>query len=272
VRIITSDHGPAVGLVNTPLVSIVDPDASVREALESMVRSAEWRPLSFASAGEFLAVPRILAPGCLLLNASLPDLPGLELQKLLADRSEMPIIFMADYCDVATTVRAMKAGAFDFLMKPLRDDCALSVIDAAIERSRAGVRSEAVLQAHRERYASLSDRERQVMTLVLQGLVNKAVGAKLGISEITVKAHRGKMMRKMEATSLLELVAIAARLSATPAPKNEVGVNGRPPAGRDALSCQMLSHAQNAAVRVRTSSAAPVAVTHGSNLASVGSS
>lgn len=217
---ITSKRDSLPGSDKTPIVSIVGDDASLREALESLIRSAGWQPLTFASAGEFLAVPRILAPTCLILKATLPDLDGLELQKIVADRTEMPVIFLADHADVSRTVQAMKAGAFEFLMKPVRDDVILRVIALAIDQSRVTLRREAGRQKLRECLDSLSGRERQVMTLVLEGLLNKTIGAKLGISEITVKAHRGRMMRKMKAHSLLELVAIAARLSLIPAPKN----------------------------------------------------
>src|SRR5580704_11590857 len=198
----------------TPIVFVVDDDISVRESLESLIRCAGWQPETFASAQEFLARPRVLAPSCLVLDVALPDLSGLDLQKRIAvDRIDMPIIFITGYGDVPMTVQAMKAGAVEFLMKPFSDDVLLSAIRHAIERSHIALRHEAELRALRGSYASLSRREREVMALVVSGLLNKQVGGELGISEITVKAHRGKVMRKMQAGSLADLVNMAARLS-----------------------------------------------------------
>jgi FixJ family two-component response regulator len=202
----------AAGLGNTPIVSVVDGDASVREALKSLIHSVGWVARTFASAWEFLSRPRVLTPGCLILDVTLPDLSGLELQRRIADRAEMPIIFITRQSDVLTTVQAMKAGALEFMTKPLREDLMMSAIGSAIEHSRIALSQAAELQALRERHASLSCRERQVMALVVQGVLNKRIGAELGISEITVKAHRGKVMRKMRAQSLPELVTLAARL------------------------------------------------------------
>jgi len=196
-----------------PTVFVVDDDISVRESLESLIRVAGWEPLVFASAQEFLAHPRALAPGCLVLDVSLPDLNGLELQKRVAsDRSNMPIIFITGYGDVPMTVKAMKAGAVEFLTKPFSDDVLLNAIQNAIERSQAAVSHETVLRGLRECYASLTPREREVMALVVTGLLNKQIGGELGISEITVKTHRGNVMRKMRADSLPDLVKMAARL------------------------------------------------------------
>ena len=204
----------------TPIVFVVDDDVSVRESLELLIRCAGWRPETFASAQEFLARPRVLAPSCLVLDVSLPDLNGLDLQKRVAvDRIDMPIIFITGYGDVPMTVKAMKAGAVEFLTKPFGDDVLLSAIRHALERSHTALRHEAEIRALRDRHASLSRREREVMALVVSGLMNKQVGGELGISEITVKAHRGKMMRKMEAHSLADLVTMAARLGLAPAPK-----------------------------------------------------
>src|ERR1700687_1386850 len=204
----------------TPIVFVVDDDVSVRESLESLIRCAGWQPETFASAQEFLARPRVLAPSCLLLDVSLPGLNGLELQKRVAvDRTDMPIIFITGYGDVPMTVQAMKAGAVEFLMKPFGDDVLLSAIRHAIERSHTALRQEAEIRALRDCYASLSRRERRVMALVVSGLLNKQVGGELSISEITVKAHRGKVMRKMEARSLADLVTMAAKLRLAPAPK-----------------------------------------------------
>ena len=202
----------------TPIVFVVDDDVSVRESLELLIRCAGWQPETFASAQEFLARPRVLAPSCLVLDVSLPDLNGLELQKrIAADRIDMPIIFITGYGDVPMTVQAMKAGAVEFLTKPFGDEVLLSAIRHAIERSQTALGHEAEMQALRDRYASLTPREREVMALVVSGLLNKQVGVELGISEITVKAHRGKVMRKMKADSLADLVKMAARLRLAPA-------------------------------------------------------
>jgi FixJ family two-component response regulator len=203
----------------TPIVFVVDDDISVRESLESLIRCAGWQPETFASAQEFLSRPRVLAPSCLVLDVTLPDLNGLDLQKRVAvDRIDMPIIFITGYGDVPMTVQAMKAGAVEFLTKPLADDVLLSAIRHAIERSHIALRHEAEIRALRDCHASLSRREREVMALVVCGLLNKQVGGELGISEITVKAHRGRVMRKMQAGSLADLVNMAARLRLAPAP------------------------------------------------------
>lgn len=203
-----------------PIVFVVDDDVSVRESLELLIRCEGWQPKTFASAQEFLTRPRALAPSCLVLDVSLPDLNGLELQKRVAvDRGFMPIIFITGYGDIPMTVQAMKAGAVEFLTKPFSDEALLSAIRHAIERSRMVIGDELELQALRDAYALLSRRERDVMTLVASGLLNKQVGGELGISEITVKAHRGKVMRKMKAGSLADLVNMAARLGIAGAPK-----------------------------------------------------
>jgi FixJ family two-component response regulator len=204
----------------TPIVFVVDDDVSVRESLELLIRSAGWQPETFASAQEFLARPPVFAPSCLVLDVNLPDLNGLDLQKrVAADRIDMPIIFITGYGDVPMTVQAMKAGAVEFLTKPFGDDVLLSAIRLAIERSHTALDDEAERRALRDRHASLSRREREVMALVVSGLLNKQVGFELGISEITVKAHRGKVMRKMKAGSLADLVNMAARLRLASAPK-----------------------------------------------------
>jgi len=205
-----------------PIVFVVDDDMSVRESLELLIRTAGWQAETFASAREFLARPRPLVPSCLVLDVSLPDLNGLDLQKRIgADRSDMPIIFITGHGDIPMSVRAMKAGAVEFLTKPFGDEALLSAIGHAIERSRAVLGDQAEMRAVQDGYASLSRREREVMALVVSGLLNKQVGGELGISEITVKAHRGQVMRKMKADSLADLVKIAGRLGLAPAPKAE---------------------------------------------------
>ena len=195
-----------------PVVFVVDDDISVRESLELLIASAGWRPDTFASAEAFLSRPRAGVPCCLILDVRIPGVSGLELQQQLAERAEMPIIFISGFGDVPITVQAMKAGAVEFLTKPFRDDVLLDAVRQAIERSRAAIREDSQMQALRSCYASLTPREREVMALVVSGLLNKQIAGELGISEITVKAHRGQVMRKMQADSLADLVTIAARL------------------------------------------------------------
>lgn len=199
-----------------PIVFVVDDDVSVRESLELLIGSEGWRPETFESAQEFLARPRVKVPSCLVLDLSLPGLNGLDLQKRVAiERTNMPIIFITGHGDVPKSVQAMKAGAIEFLTKPFSDEVLLSAIRQALERSRAALGEEAEMQELRDRYASLTPREREVMTLVVSGLLNKQVGGELGISEITVKAHRGQVMQKMKADSLADLVKMAGRLRVT---------------------------------------------------------
>ena len=196
-----------------PIVFVVDDDVSVRESLELLISNAGWQPETFESAQEFLSHPRTLVPSCLVLDIALPGLNGLELQKRIAvDRADMPIIFITGAGDVPKTVQAMKAGAVEFLTKPFSDTVLLSAIQQAIERSKTALGVEAEMSSLRERYATLSRREREVMRLVVRGLLNKQVGFELGISEITVKTHRGHAMRKMNAGSLADLVNIAGKL------------------------------------------------------------
>jgi FixJ family two-component response regulator len=198
----------------TPIVFVIDDDISVRESLELLIRSAGWQP------DEFLSRPRVLVPSCLVLDVTLPGLKGLDLQKrVVADRTGMPIIFIAGYGDVPMTVQTMKAGAVEFLTKPFGDDALLSAIRQAFELSRTALDRDSEIRVLRGRNASLSRRERKVMALVVSGLLNEHIGFELGISEITVKAHRGKVARRMEADSLADLLNIAARLRLADQPR-----------------------------------------------------
>jgi FixJ family two-component response regulator len=200
-------------------VFVVDDDVSVRESLEALIRYEGWQPETFASAQEFLTRPRVLVPSCLVLDVSLPGLNGLDLQKRVAvERTDMPIIFITGYGDVPMSVQAMKAGAVEFLTKPFTNNVLLSAIRQAIERSRVALRHEMEMRELRNCYASLTPREREVMALVVAGLLNKQVGGRLGISEITVKAHRGQVMEKMKANSFADLVKMAERLRLPAAP------------------------------------------------------
>jgi len=205
--------------VSMPAVFVVDDDVSVRESLELLLRCVGWRVETFASAQEFLARPPVDCASCLVLDVSLPGLGGLDLQAHVSrDRTDMPIIFITGHADIPMTVRAMKAGAIEFLTKPFRDDVLLGAIRNAVERSEAERGRQAELSALRDGYASLSRREREVMTRVVSGRLNKQVAADLGISEITVKAHRGHLMRKMHADSAADLVMMGARLRLAPLP------------------------------------------------------
>jgi len=203
-----------------PIVFVVDDDISIRESLELLIHTAGWHPVLFPSAQAFLGHPPAFVPHCLVLDISLPGLNGLDLQKrVMAERPEMPIIFITGYGDVPKTVQAMKAGAVEFLTKPFADGVLLEAVRNALERSRSILVQAAESQGLRERHASLTPREQQVMKLVVSGLLNKQVGGELGISEITVKAHRGKVMQKMKADSLADLVKMAEKLRLTASPK-----------------------------------------------------
>jgi len=200
-------------LSSTPIVYVVDDDFSMRESLESLIRCAGWQPETFESAQEFLDRPRDFIPNCLVLDVTLPGLNGLDLQKRIAvDRTDMPIIFITGDGDIPMSVQAMKAGAAEFLTKPFGEEVLLRAIRNAIERSKSALSREAELNELRSCYASLTPREREVLELVVSGRLNKQVGGELGSSEITVKAHRGKVMHKMRADSLPDLVKMAARL------------------------------------------------------------
>jgi FixJ family two-component response regulator len=197
----------------TPIVFVVHGDDGVRESLESLIQASDWRAETFRSARDFIARPRPMVPSCLILDVTLPDINGLELQKRVAvERPDMPVIFVTGHADVAMSVQAMKAGAVEFLTEPFDEDDLSDGIEQAIERSRRVLAHEAKMTALRQSYASLTPREREVMVLVVSGLLNKQVGGELGISEITVKAHRGQVMRKMKADSLPALVNMAASL------------------------------------------------------------
>jgi FixJ family two-component response regulator len=206
---------------SSSIVFVVDDDISVRESLELLIQKQGWRPKTFSSAQGFLESPRVRVPNCLLLDISLPGLNGLDLQKRIAvERVDMPIIFITGYGDVPKSVEAMKGGAAEFLTKPLNHEVLLSAIRQSLERSGLALTREAELQTLRDRYASLTGRERVVMALIVSGLLNKQVGGQMDIAESTVKAHRGQVMQKMKAESLAELVRMADKLRIPEAPNS----------------------------------------------------
>jgi FixJ family two-component response regulator len=205
----------------TPIVFVVDGDAAVREYLVDLVRSAGWRAEAFGSASAFLERPHVAAPSCAVLDMRLPDLSGLELQgRIAASRKQTSVMFLTGCSDIRVTVQAMKAGAVEFFMKPCSDEDMLTALSRALQASSTRLEQEAELLALRTRHGSLSGREQEVMTLVTLGLLNKQIAFRLGISEITVKAHRGKVMRKMEASNLVDLITMAARLGPSALPRS----------------------------------------------------
>ncbi|WP_238704628.1 response regulator transcription factor [Pseudomonas nabeulensis] len=216
-QLMAHEHRAATMTDTLPTVFVVDDDVSVRESLELLIRFAQWQPRLFESAQDFLAEPRTQVPSCLVLDINLPDLNGLDLQAAIAnERPDTPIIFITGYGDIPLTVRAMKAGAVEFLTKPFDDDVLLNAIADALERSRIALAQQDHLHTLQNAYASLTPREQEVMAMVVAGHMNKVIASDLAISEITVKAHRGKAMRKMKARSLADLVKMAALLATPP--------------------------------------------------------
>jgi FixJ family two-component response regulator len=211
----TTDRRPRLFAMptTTPTVAVVDDDISVRESLELLIQSEGWQAALFESAQDFLTRSPTVIPSCLILDVNLPDLSGLDIQQRISDaRSSTPIIFITGYGDIPTSVRAMKAGAVEFLTKPIDDAALLSAIREAVHRSQDNWQREGAQRQLQDRFELLSKREREVMSLVVKGLMNKQVGFELGISEITVKAHRGRVMEKMRAATFVDLVNMAGRL------------------------------------------------------------
>lgn len=210
---LSTQLGSALMPPASPIVFVVDDDVSVRESLELLIQNEGWQAETFASAQEFLDRPQSVVPSCLVLDVSLPGLNGLDLQQQVAsERSDVPIIFITGHGDIPMTVRAMKAGAVEFLTKPFSNEVLLNAIHQALERSRIALDQKAQTDEIQKCYVSLTPREREVMALVVSGLLNKQIGGELGISEITVKAHRGQVMHKMKADSVASLVRMAERL------------------------------------------------------------
>jgi FixJ family two-component response regulator len=224
IEVRKSSHSTVRATEMAPVVFVVDPDSSVRMLLKALIGAQGWRALTFESASGFLALPRVAAPSCLLLDHDLPDLNGLDLQQRISDRKDMPVIFITHQTDVQTTVKAMRAGAVEYLIKPLQTTQLAMTISSAIERSRAIQSQEAAVRRLEQSLASLTSREVEVMSLVVSGWLNKEIGATLGISEGTVKVHRFNVMRKMNANSLAELVWSVTRLCLTTPPSKEDGL------------------------------------------------
>jgi len=196
-----------------PTIFVIDDDPSVRQSLESLIKSVGWRVRTYGSAQEFLGSVHLDAPGCIVLDVRLPGLSGLDLQQaLLRAKSHLPVIFITGHGDIPMSVQAMKAGAVEFLPKPFREQVLLDALILALDRDRTTRQQRANLAALRERYDSLTPREQEVMGLVVSGLLNKQIAATLGVSEVTVKVHRGRIMEKMQADSLANLVRMAERL------------------------------------------------------------
>jgi FixJ family two-component response regulator len=208
-----STRGPENAVGSHPIVFVIDDDESVRRGLERLLRSVGLEVEAFASSREFIARPLPDRPACVVLDLRLPGASGLEVQETLARAGrEIPIIFISGYADVASSVRALKAGAIDFLQKPFSDQALLDIVHEALGRSRESRRHHAELAAIRTRFDTLTPRERDVLRLVLLGLLNKQIAAELGISEKTVKFHRGRVMEKTQAGSVAELVRQAEKL------------------------------------------------------------
>jgi FixJ family two-component response regulator len=194
------------------IVFIVDDDARMREALSDLLESLGWRAVALGSAGEYMSYPRPDLPACLILDVELPDINGLDFQKQISHGDHPPIVFLTGHGDISSSVRAIKDGAVDFLTKPFTEGDLVEAIQSAVERDRAVRQERAEIETLRGRLASLTPREREVLPLVVSGLLNKQAAAELGISEVTLQIHRSKIMQKMEAASLADLVRIAEKL------------------------------------------------------------
>lgn len=194
------------------IIFIVDDDARMRESLSDLLESLGWRAVALGSAGEYISYPRPDLPACLILDVELPDINGLDFQKQILHGDHPPIVFLTGHGDISSSVRAIKDGAVDFLTKPFTEQALIDAIQSAVQRDRAARHERAELEALRKRLASLTPREREVLPLVVSGLLNKQAAAELGISEVTLQNHRSKIMQKMEVPSLADLVRIAEKL------------------------------------------------------------